>query len=127
MFPLILSVLDMVSGLVYDLCMLAQYLILSRRIDTSHLRGLERVSPCCGAGVYHYYEISHPSVKKALMLKCRQCLNKVMDHLLVNDRGDVVWPPPDEWVMRIPPVKPNKRSRRKVLREEDPEPYKVIF
>ena len=104
-----------------------QYLTLSRRIDTSHLRGLRRVSPCCGTEVSHPNHISNPNLFLALVIKCNNCNKTVGEHFLVNDREEVVWPPPKEWVARIPPVKPNKRSRRKVLREEDPEPYKVIF
>jgi len=61
------------------------------------------------------------------MLRCTNCSKVVHEHLLINERNEVVWPPPKEWVAKIPPVKPNKRSRRKVLKEEDPKPYKVIF
>jgi hypothetical protein len=51
----------------------------------------------------------------------------VREHLLVNDREEVVWPPPKAWIQRRPVERPRKRSRRTVPLEADPEPFKVTY
>lgn len=92
--------------------------------DTSHLRGLQRVSPCCLAQVYH----PNPLIDDdALAIACVSCGKNVREHWLINNRHEVVWPPPKEAVKRQPAERNRKRSRRTVPLEADPEPYRVLY
>ena len=87
---------------------------------TEHLIDLKRISPCCGERVAHF----RPFPSLALM--CVECGCVVREFLLENAWGEVVWPPSEEAVARIPPCKPLPRVRRKVV-EPEPVGYRVIL
>lgn len=91
-----------------------------------HLRGLRRASPCCAADVYHPHHFNVNPYRKALQLHCAACQKKIKYFLLINSAGEVVWPPPKEWIADTPPQNPRKRNRRKP-QEADPIGYRIIL
>ena len=97
-----------------------------RYFNTEHLKGLKRISPCCKALIYHAKPMDG-TYEDALLLQCHHCCKTFKEHLLINNRGEVVWPPPKEWVKRQPPAKRRKRCRRKVLLEQEPEAYRILY
>ena len=100
----------------------------TRYINTDHLHGLKRASPCCFCDVEHPHEPGpNITLKRFVKLVCVECGKDVKEHLLINDREEVVWPPPQSWVDRQPPAKRRKRCRRKIPLEQEPEPYSVRF
>ena len=81
---------------------------------------LRRISRCCGE------RVAHPRKFPDLGLICVGCWEPVREFLLENCLGEIVWPPPDEDVARIPMPKRAKRVRRKPA-EAEPEPYRVFL
>ena len=81
-------------------------------IDTSHLRGLRRLSPCCRTRVGHCY----PARFDFDALICLSCRAPVYEHELWNNRGERVWPVD---ATNFPPSPPFRKSRRV---PQDPEP-----
>lgn len=57
---------------------------------------------------------------------CVGCRRRVKEFLLENCLGEIVWPPSEAEIARIPPQKPVKRVRRKPV-EAEPEGYRVIL
>jgi hypothetical protein len=95
--------------------------------STEHLRGLKRVSPCCGEPIEHPNSWFTQTYKQCLKIVCTGCGKVVHEHCLINDKGEWVYPPPKEWVDRQPPAKKRKRCRRKVPLEQEPEGLKVLY
>jgi hypothetical protein len=98
-----------------------------RCLDTDHLRGLKRISPCCQEPVHHPYSFDDKSYKRVVAMICSKCAKRVSEHWLVNQYGEVVWPPPKALVDAQPTNIKRKRCRRKVLLEQDPEPFRVLY
>lgn len=92
--------------------------------EREHLKGLRRVSPCCIEPIFHPYEWNEDLFND---IHCLKCLGKVKEHWLINEKGEVVWPPPKEWVDRQPKRPKRKRCRRKVLLEQEPEPFRILY
>ena len=67
------------------------------------------------------------SYEHIISIQCNECNRVIREHLLINNRDEIVWPPPQEWLDRQPPAKRRKRCRRKVLLEQEPRGYKVIY
>jgi hypothetical protein len=91
-------------------------------MDLSHLRGLRRLSSCCEARVGHPFalritELDGQEVDPIHMI-CLKCRLPVKEHILINDRGNQVWPVD---VTGLPPLP--KRTRRRRVSEADPIPY----
>ena len=102
-------------------------IIMNKRcLSTEHLQGLYRMSPCCKGPIKHPYPASS-EYPKCIEIHCVECGKIVHEHLLGNYRDEIVWPPPQEWVDRQPPAKRRKRCRRKVLLEQEPQGYRVIY
>ena len=57
---------------------------------------------------------------------CVECRGVVREHLIENCLGDVVWPPSEAEIARIPPCERVKRVRRKPT-EAEPRGYRVIL
>lgn len=76
--------------------------------------------------IYHKHSIDS-AYPKCIWIYCMRCDQRVKEHRLINDRGELVWPPPKEWVKRQPPSKRRKRCRRKVLLEQEPEPFRILY
>ncbi len=85
-------------------------------MDLSHLRGLRRLSPCCEARVGHPFAMG--VTEDPIYMICLKCRLPVKEHILINDRGDQVWPVD---VTGLPPLP--KRTRRRRVSEADPIPY----
>jgi len=93
--------------------------------NIEHLQGLQRRSPCCHAEIFHPFpfDSEYPG---CIEIWCECCNRSVKEHELINDRGEVVWPPKKEWVEAQPMPPKRKRCRRKVLLEQEPEPYRIL-
>ena len=84
--------------------------------DTSHLRGLRRLSPCCRARVAHNLPWDDPDCLSLICLKCRR---PIVEHELWNAQGERVWP------VSLPdgPAPPPPVRSRCIPKEAEPPAY----